>query len=83
MAFEGKIHFTLSTLAGVGFLYGDARLENILHESSVLAQGSVRQILSGKDICKLVDQLICQTCFMNYKVVWMKPMLTIIHLIKS
>ena len=37
---EGKMHFTLFILAGVGFLYGDAGLENILHASSVFAQVS-------------------------------------------
>ena len=50
MAFEGKMHIILSILAGVGFLYGDAGLENILHESSVFTQGTVRQTLSGNII---------------------------------
>ena len=45
------MHFTLYILAGVGFLYYvDAGLENILHESSVSAQGTVKQTLSGKDM---------------------------------
>ena len=44
MAFEGKMHFTLSILAGVGLLYGDAGLENILHESSFFFLNA----LSGK-----------------------------------
>ena len=52
--FEGGMHFLMSVLSGIGSLYGDAGLQNLLCDSDVYATGSVQQIISGKDFDRAV-----------------------------
>lgn len=46
---EGGMHLLMSVLSAIGYIYGDAGLKQLLHESGVFAAGSVQQILAGKD----------------------------------
>lgn len=43
---EGGMHFVMSLFAGIGFLYGDAGLKELLFESDVFAKGTTEHILS-------------------------------------
>ena len=52
--FEGGMHFLMSVFSGIGSLYGDAGLQNLLCDSDVYATGSVQQIISGKDFDRAV-----------------------------
>ena len=46
---DGEMHLTMSLFSGIGVLYGDAGIRNLLKESGVDAAGTVSQMLSGKD----------------------------------
>ena len=46
---EGGMHLLMSVISGVGYLYDDARLSNLLVDSEVFAPSTVDHMLSGKD----------------------------------
>ena len=60
------MHLLMSVFAGIGFLYGDAGLEQLLHVSDVFALGTASYILSGQDFDRalkaviLVDEVLHQ-----------------------
>lgn len=70
---EGGMHFLMSVFAGVGFLYGDAGLKNLLFESDVYARGTADHILSGKDYDRamrallLVDEALQRRILMQFQ----------------
>ena len=70
---EGGMHLAMSALAGMGSLYGDAGLSNLLHESGVFAMGTVNQIMLGKDFdrsiyaFKLIDEVLHYNFFKNFQ----------------
>ena len=70
---EGGMHFLMSVFAGVGFLYGDAGLKNLLFESDVYAKGTADHILSGKDYDRamrallMVDEVLQRRFFVQLK----------------
>lgn len=61
----GGMHFLIAVFSGIGTLYGDAGLRQLLYESGVFAAGTVQQMLAGKDFdralygLKLVDEALC------------------------
>ena len=61
---EGGMHLLMSVFSAIGHLYGDAGLNQLLHESGVFAAGTVQQMLSGKDLdralyaMKLLDEAL-------------------------
>ena len=69
---EGGMHFLMSVFSGIGFLYGEAGLRQLLQESGVFAAGSTQQILSGKDFdraiygLKLVDEVLNSRFLLNF-----------------
>ena len=69
---EGGMHLLMSVIAGIGHLYGDAGLNNLLHESGVFAPRTVDHMLSGKDFdkvlygLKLVEEALCAQFFVNF-----------------
>ena len=69
---EGGMHLLMSVIAGIGNLYGDAGLNNLLHESGVFAPRTVDHMLSGKDFdralygLKLVEESLCAHFFVNF-----------------
>ena len=70
---EGGMHFLMEVFAGIGYLYGDAGLKELLFECDVFAVGSVQQILSGKDFdkamraFKLIDEALTTRFFIQFK----------------
>ncbi|MEW8548470.1 MAG: hypothetical protein AB2693_33625 [Candidatus Thiodiazotropha sp.] len=70
---EGGMHLLMAVFAGIGHLYGDAGLRELLFESDVFAVGSVQQILSGKDFdkalraFKLVDEALSIRFLIQFK----------------
>ena len=71
--FEGGMHLLMSLFAGIGFLYGDTGLEQLLYESDVFATGTARHILSGKDFDRamkadvMVDEALHQRLLIQFK----------------
>lgn len=69
---EGGMHLLMSVFSGIGFLYGDAGLRQLLQESGVFAAGTTQQILSGKDFdratyaMKLVDEVLTSQFLKNF-----------------
>ena len=66
------MHLLMSVFAGIGFLYGDAGLEQLLYESDVFAPGTGRHIMSGKDKpclkgCQLVDEVLQQQLLSQFR----------------
>ena len=61
---DGGMHFVMCVISAIGYLYGDAGLKKLLHESGVFAAGSVAKMLAGKDFdravyaLKLVDEAL-------------------------
>ena len=61
---EGGMHLMIAVMAGVGKLYGNAGLEQLLQDSGVFAAGTVQQILNGRDFdrglyaMKLLDEVL-------------------------
>ena len=55
---EGGMHFLMSLFAGIGYLYGDMGLKNLLFESDVFAKGTAEHILSGKDFDRALRAMI-------------------------
>ena len=68
---ESGIHFLMAVFAGIGYLYGDAGLRELLFECDVFAVGSVQQILSGIDKAmrafKLIDEALLQDPLFSLK----------------
>ena len=70
---EGGMHLLMCVFAAIGYLYGDAGLRELLFESDVFAQGSVQQILTGKDFeralreFKLVDEALNNRFLVQFK----------------
>ena len=46
---EGGMHFLMSVLGGIGCIYGDADIKDMMVESDVFAKLTAEHILSGKD----------------------------------
>lgn len=46
---DGGMHLLMSLFAGIGKLYGDAGLKNLLHESGVFAPETTNRMMLGKD----------------------------------
>ena len=61
---EGGMHLLMSVLSAIGYMYGDAGLKQLLHESGVFAAGSVQKMMSGENVdrasyaMKLVDEAL-------------------------
>ena len=72
---EGGMHLLMSVFSAVGFLYGDAGLECLLHESGVFAASTVNMMLAGKDFdramyeLKLVDEAL-HIRFYRHFLIW-------------
>ena len=83
--FEGGMHLLMSVISGIGFLYADAGLELLLHESNVFAAATSHHLLAGKDFdrglyaLKLVDEVLSKRFYLQFKL-WceenQKPMPT-------
>ena len=71
---EGGMHLLMSIFCGIGYLYRDAGLKNLLHESGVFAPGTVNQMLSGTDFdralygLKLVEEVLAKRFLIQFKV---------------
>ena len=58
------MHFLMSLFSGIGKLYADAGLKNLLRESGVFAAETTNRMLSGKDFdralygLKLIDEAL-------------------------
>ena len=61
---DGGMHLLMSVMAGIGHLYGNAGLQQLLHDSGVYAAGTAQRILLGKDFdrglhaMKLIDDVL-------------------------
>ena len=70
---EGGMHFLMSVFSGIGFLYGDAGLRQLLQDSGVFAVGTTQQILAGRDFdravysLKLTDEVLNSRFLMNFQ----------------
>ena len=70
---EGGMHLLMSVFAGIGCIYGDAGLRQLLHESGVFAMGTVQQMLTGKDFdralrgLRLVDDALTTVFLKEFK----------------
>lgn len=70
---EDGMHLLMAVFAGIGYLYGDAGLRNLLHESGVFAAGSVEKILSGRDFdralyaLKITDETLNRRFLLQFK----------------
>lgn len=62
---EGGMHFLMSVFGGIGHLYGDAGLLQLLVESDVFARLTAEHILSGKDYDRALRGLIMVDEVMN------------------
>ena len=70
---EGGMHFLMSCFAGIGFVYGELGLKELLYESDVFAKNTAEHILSGKDFDRalravlIVDEALNGRFFANFK----------------
>ena len=70
---EGGMHLLMSIFSGIGYLYGDAGLKQLLCELNVYAAGSVERMLSGNDFdralrgLKLVDEVLTSRFILQFK----------------
>ncbi|XP_053373036.1 uncharacterized protein LOC123541526 [Mercenaria mercenaria] len=70
---EGGMHFLMAVFAGVGFLYGEAGLRELLSDSEVFAGNTVKQILAGKDFDRgisallMVDEVLTARLLINFQ----------------
>ena len=61
---DGSMHLLISVISGIGHMYGDAGLKQLILESGVFAAGSVQMILTVKDfdrasyVLKLVHEAL-------------------------
>ncbi|CAC5361555.1 CACNA2D3 [Mytilus coruscus] len=69
---EDGMHLLMSVFSGIGYLYDDAGLWQMLCESGVFAAGTVNSMLSGKDFdramrgLKLVDRALHARLFYHF-----------------
>ncbi|XP_052278058.1 uncharacterized protein LOC127876693 [Dreissena polymorpha] len=69
---EGGMHLLMSVFAGIGHLYGDAGLKQLLIDSGTYAPATVNNILLGKDFdraltaFKLVDEALYNRLLINF-----------------
>ena len=70
--FEGGMHFMMSLFGGIGFVYGNAGLKQLLVESDVFAKNTAEHILSGKDFDRalrallMVDEVLNRQLLLNF-----------------
>ena len=70
---EGGMHLLMSVISGIGYLYGDAGLKQLLYESDVYAAGTVDRMMSGKDFdrglrgLKLVHEVLMDRFLMQFQ----------------
>ena len=70
---EGGMHFLMACFSGIGFLYGEIGLKELLYESDVFAKGTADHILSGKDFDRalrailMVDEVLHRQLFQNFQ----------------
>ena len=55
---EGGIHFLVSLFGGIGYIYGDAGLKDVMVESDVFAKLTAEHILSGKDFNRALRAIL-------------------------
>jgi len=74
---EGGMHFMMSVFGGIGHIYGDAGLKQMLVESDVFARVTAEHILSGKYFDRalrglvIVDEVLNQR-FYHHFLEWVK-----------
>ena len=72
--FEGGMHLIMSIISGIGYVYGDAGLELMLHQSGVFAASTAHHMLTGKDFdralygLKLFDEVLWKRLLANFMV---------------
>ena len=70
---EGGMHLLMSVFSGMGFLYGDAGLKQLLQDSGVFAPGTNQQTMSGRDFdrgiyaLKFVDEVLHSRFSLQFK----------------
>ena len=70
---DGGMHFVMAVIAGIGHLFSDAGLKNLLCESGAFAAGTVRHMLSGKEYERaikgllMVDEALCDRLLCNFE----------------
>ena len=70
---EGGMHFLMSCFAGIGFVYGELGLKELLYESDVFAKNTAEHILSGKDFDRalravlIVDEALNRRFLVNFQ----------------
>ena len=55
---EGGMHFMMSVFGGIGHIYGDAGLKQLMTDSDVFARLTADHILSGKDFDRAVRAVL-------------------------
>ena len=55
---EGGMHFLMSLFGGIGYIYGDAGLKDLMVESDVFAKLTAEHILSGKDFDRALRAIL-------------------------
>ena len=69
---EGGMHFMMSLFGGIGHIYGDAGLKDLLVESGVFAKLTAGHILSGKDFdralraCIMIDEVLNRRFYLQF-----------------
>ena len=66
---EGGMHFLMSVFSGIGFLYGDAGIKELLQDSGVFAGGTTQQILAGRDVDRAMYAFRLTDEVLNYRFV--------------
>ncbi|XP_060579912.1 uncharacterized protein LOC132736731 [Ruditapes philippinarum] len=70
---EGGMHMLMSVFAGIGHIYGDAGLFQLLSESGVYSSVTASNILAGKDFdrgltaFKLIDEVLHTRLLINFE----------------
>lgn len=64
----GTMHFIMALMASVGNIFGDGGLQALMVNSGILAEGSARQVLAGKNLNRGIRsfKLILQSLFQIY-----------------
>lgn len=69
---EGSMHFLISCFPGIGFVYGDIGLKELLYEFGVFAKNTVNIFFPGKDFDRalravlLVNDVLNRRLFVNF-----------------
>ena len=66
---EGGMHFLMSEFTGIGFLYGDAGLKELLQDSGEFAGGTTQQTLAGRDVDMVMYAFRLTDEVLNYQFV--------------